>query len=305
MYRAFYYLFLTIMTINLTANDVPSWHLDGDDKGWSDTELALKYLHYSELQRQWAHECLSLNPIKSSDRVLDFGCGDGKITAQIALGLNTGSIYGVDLSKSMFNVSKTLYPNEYYPNLEYSHISSIDFSVDEDLFSEEFDKIISFCVFHLVKNPVEVLKNLKSHIKDDGTLLMVVPAGVNEPFFNAANNSFEKYGLLAPWSAAKPKGVTSQDMRSLEGAQSILESSGWDVKTIYLSSRPHVFYNRDEFVKWMVWTIGPNWNIPKEISFDFFGNLADWFNEFDPHLVKDDASYHFPCSRIYIEAKVQ
>src|SRR6266478_1038580 len=45
---------------------------------------AAEYYRRSSLQEAMAQEVLALLDIKGSERILDVGCGDGKITAQIA-----------------------------------------------------------------------------------------------------------------------------------------------------------------------------------------------------------------------------
>ena len=62
---------------------------------------AAEYSRRSSLQEAMAQEVLALLDLKSSERILDVGCGDGKITAQIASRASKGSVVGVDPSRDM------------------------------------------------------------------------------------------------------------------------------------------------------------------------------------------------------------
>src|SRR5437867_10901039 len=62
---------------------------------------AAEYSRRSSLQEAMAQEVLALLDLKGSERILDVGCGDGKITAQIAARASNGSVVGVDPSRDM------------------------------------------------------------------------------------------------------------------------------------------------------------------------------------------------------------
>ena len=60
---------------------------------------AAEYARRSQLQESMAAEVLALLELKGSEHVLDVGCGDGKITAQIAARVPHGAVVGVDASQ--------------------------------------------------------------------------------------------------------------------------------------------------------------------------------------------------------------
>src|SRR5437588_3230886 len=59
------------------------------------------YNRHSSLQQAMAEEQLSLLTLGGAERILDVGCGDGKITAAIAARVPRGSALGVDPSRDM------------------------------------------------------------------------------------------------------------------------------------------------------------------------------------------------------------
>jgi trans-aconitate 2-methyltransferase len=68
---------------------------------------ASEYAKLSALQQEMAAEVLSLIHLSGTERVLDIGCGNGKVTAEIAARVPQGSVLGVDSSSDMID-SKSL-----------------------------------------------------------------------------------------------------------------------------------------------------------------------------------------------------
>jgi len=52
---------------------------------------APEYARVSELQKAMADEALSLLDLRGTERILDVGCGNGRITAEIAARVPGGS----------------------------------------------------------------------------------------------------------------------------------------------------------------------------------------------------------------------
>jgi trans-aconitate 2-methyltransferase len=50
--------------------------------------------------------------LKGNERVLDIGCEDERLSAEIARNLPEGSILGIDVSEAMVNFAKAHYPPE-------------------------------------------------------------------------------------------------------------------------------------------------------------------------------------------------
>jgi trans-aconitate 2-methyltransferase len=62
---------------------------------------ASDYYRQSGLQQAMAEEQLDRLTLGGAERILDVGCGDGKITAEIAARVPRGSVLGVDPSRDM------------------------------------------------------------------------------------------------------------------------------------------------------------------------------------------------------------
>ena len=75
------------------------------------------YEKSSSAQQKWAQELLSKISIRGDERILDIGCGDGKITAEIALLVPRGSVMGLDNSVEMLGFARSRFPPLSQPNL--------------------------------------------------------------------------------------------------------------------------------------------------------------------------------------------
>ena len=77
----------------------------------------------------------------SGERVLDLGCGDGVLTAEIARLLPDGSVVGIEASEGMLNATRTPVGSK----LRFLHMDIRDLA-----FEDELDLIVSNATLHWV-----------------------------------------------------------------------------------------------------------------------------------------------------------
>src|SRR5437870_1312534 len=116
-----------IFSLRLIANST-YYPFEDIHKGWNSNSVVKIYFHHSELQRQWAWELLGKHPFKGDEKVLDFGCGDGKISSEISRLVSRGALLGVDISPEMLHLARIKFPTYSYPNLQFRKTESLDFS---------------------------------------------------------------------------------------------------------------------------------------------------------------------------------
>src|SRR5215471_20815038 len=80
---------------------------------------AADYAANSAQQQAWARELIARLKLRGDERVLDVGCGDGKVTAEIARALPDGSAMGIDASPQMIEFARTTFPVSRVSNLEF------------------------------------------------------------------------------------------------------------------------------------------------------------------------------------------
>jgi trans-aconitate 2-methyltransferase len=118
-------------------------------------------------QYKWAIDLVSGLEFKGDEKVLDIGCGDGKITSAIAARVPKGQVLGIDLSREMVDFARSKYPKHDYPNLSFQQkdASQLDFQ-------DEFDVVVSFACLHWVKDHIPVLEGIKHSLKTPGRILL-------------------------------------------------------------------------------------------------------------------------------------
>jgi len=134
---------------------------------------AAAYARRSGLQQVMAEEVLALLQVEGSERVLDVGCGDGKITAEVAARVPRGTVVGVDASQDMIAFASGHFGPEFRPNLRFEVADARRLA-----FRNEFNLVISFNALHWIPEQDAALRCIRSALTSDGqAVLRLVPAG--------------------------------------------------------------------------------------------------------------------------------
>ena len=106
---------------------------------------AAEYSRRSSLQEAMAQEVLALLDLTGSERILDVGCGEGKITAEIASRAPRASVVGVDPSGDMISFAQSHFGPATRPNLRFQVADARRLP-----FQDEFDLVVSFNALHWI-----------------------------------------------------------------------------------------------------------------------------------------------------------
>ncbi len=118
-----------------------------------------KYKKASTHQRQWGEKLIAELHLTGGERILDLGCGDGTVTAQIADLVPNGSVLGIDTSEGMIaSAHQHTRANLAFKLLD---INKIDFH-------EEFDVVFSNATLHWVKDHRLLLGNVNTALATGG-----------------------------------------------------------------------------------------------------------------------------------------
>jgi len=146
---------------------------------------AAEYSRQSGLQEAMAEEVLALLDLEGSERVLDVGCGDGRITARIARRVPRGLVVGVDASQEMIAFASSHFGPAARPNLRFEVADARLLS-----FRNEFDLIVSFNALHWIPEQDAALRSIRSAMKPDGRAqLRLVPAGERKSLENVVEDT--------------------------------------------------------------------------------------------------------------------
>jgi trans-aconitate 2-methyltransferase len=141
---------------------------------------APEYARLSGLQQAMAEEVLSLLDLKGSELVLDVGCGNGKVTAEIAARVAQGGVVGVDSSADMIAFASSHFGPTIRPNLRFEVADARRLP-----FKEEFGLVVSFNALHWIPEQEQPLRSIRAAVKSDGRAqLRLVPVGKRKSLEN-------------------------------------------------------------------------------------------------------------------------
>jgi 2-polyprenyl-3-methyl-5-hydroxy-6-metoxy-1,4-benzoquinol methylase len=103
-------------------------------------------------------------------RVLDAGCGSGRIVNHLAASFPRSQFIGIDLSKEAIGFARAEAAEKKLKNTEFVARDLSDF--DETAPSEQFDLITTFDAIHDQASPLRVLGGIHKALKPDGVYLM-------------------------------------------------------------------------------------------------------------------------------------
>ncbi len=118
-------------------------------------------------QQAWAEELIGKLGLQGAERVLDLGCGDGKVTAAIARRVPRGSVVGIDSSPEMIAFARTSFPGDQYGNLRFAVMD-----MRELAFDGEFDVVYSSAALHWVREQERVLAGIRRALRPSGRALL-------------------------------------------------------------------------------------------------------------------------------------
>ena len=141
--------------------------MEPPDPSPSFTWNAADYHKSSPAQQVWAQELIAKLRLSGNELVLDIGCGDGKVTAEIAANLLTGSVTGIDNSPDMCLFAREHYPPETHPNLIFVRMDASHLE-----FFQEFDVVFSNAALHWIPDHKPVLSGIARCLRPGGRLLV-------------------------------------------------------------------------------------------------------------------------------------
>ncbi len=206
----------------------------------------------------WKHgaslvELLSPQP---SEKILDLGCGTGRLTAQIAE--SGATVSGIDASFEMIAEARRL-----YPALTFNTADARDFTVDEPL-----DAVFSNAVLHWVRPPEAVAACVHRALKPGGRFVA--------EFGGRGNVS----RVIAALRRVLPEFGASADLLpawyypSIAEYAAVLEQAGLETTSARLFDRPTHLEGADGLKNWVtMFAVAAVDAVPAERREAFFARL--------------------------------
>jgi trans-aconitate 2-methyltransferase len=128
---------------------------------------AADYAANSVVQQTWARELITKLHLRGDEHILDIGCGDGKVTAEIARVVTRGLVTGIDASPQMIKFAKKTFPPSQISNLKFQIADARKIS-----FGKKFDGIFSNAALHWVDDHQKILQGAAACLRSGGRLVV-------------------------------------------------------------------------------------------------------------------------------------
>jgi len=248
---------------------------------------ANEYSKNSEIQLTLSDKLLKNYYFREAGKVLDIGCGDGRITSDIAKKVPHGTVTGIDASKNMIDYAKEHYPKKTFPNLDFVLGEAENLS-----FSKRFDHIVSFNCFHWVRPWEKTLKLFHNALNPKGEILILTYPKESPYYqpFKAASQHFPEYLNRAACT-------TMFTALELENA---LESLGMTID-IFDSYNSTISYEDSAAMKdftriWLTSYIP----LPEDQQEEFLDILVE--KTIPYRIDKGDSKIHLPYTALFVKA---
>lgn len=229
-------------------------------------EDAKTYHSNSTLQWHVAMSAIDSVSWQANERVLDIGCGDGKITALLAKKLPFGSILGIDISQSMIEFASQNYPEMDYPNLNFQKLDAAEIS-----FENQFDRVVSFSTLHWVVDQEKALRAIHRALVPGGRVcIQTYGTGLmNVTVIGDALIHTKKWAPYFPSYTKQRVFFTDKEY------QALLESAGFQQVSVIGSWYDTPFPNREALKNFAKPLLNFIRHLPIELQQEFTEEVVD------------------------------
>lgn len=230
-------------------------------------ENPIEYKKNSNLQYLFAHAVIENTEINSFDRILDVGCGDGRITAEIADMVPEGQVIGVDISIKMIeSASKDHVRN---------NLGFMVMDAEKNIFRQQFDKIFSFCCLHWIKGEgqLRALIGIKNALTPNGKAVLLVPLK------NKLDMLIDTIVSNEPWAQYFKEFISPRAYFTKEEYSALLESSGLEKQVFQEKVMSYEFPARRDMELFLGACLPHMKTLPSEMHDKFLSDIVTAFIE--------------------------
>lgn len=233
-------------------------------------------------------ESLKKFPFGEEDKVLDVGCGDGKITRLIAKQVPRGIVMGLDISEKMLAHASSSFSAD---NLLFIHASA-----EAIPFRNQFDKVVSLCTLQWVLKQEEALESIRDSLKPGGMVLLLFPGKLP----TNAGYVAEKVMRSKKWSTYFPDAKPQRVYYTEEEYRSLLTRAGFKIKSLEEKEVINTYKNEEAFIGFVRPLMTFIGHLPADLKEDFIKEVARGMIE--PELMYSDGSIGLRSSKIEVIA---
>jgi trans-aconitate methyltransferase len=262
----------------------------------SGTWNAAAYAANSAVQQSWARELIVKLDLRGDEKILDVGCGDGKVTAEIARAVPRGSVLGLDASAEMIAFAKKTFPTRTVSNLKFQACDAREILPKK--FAAKFDVVFSNAALHWVDDHEQFLCGAAAVLKPGGRL--VVSCG-------GKGNAHDVFLALRPemrlarWKNFFRKMPMPYFFYAPGDYEKWLPKSGFKIKTLKLAPKDATYPGADGFATWLRTTWIPYvQRVPENLREEFIAAVTGRY--VSKHPPDGENKVHVKMVRLEIDA---
>ena len=210
----------------------------------TDTWSPAQYDKFRQEREQPFFDLLSLVKARQSARVVDLGCGTGRLTRILHARVSAAETVGIDRSARMLDAQNDR-PLPSGLTFELATIES--FPADRG----KFDLIFSNAALHWVEDHEALLTRLAAALPGGGQLAFQVPAEHDSLSHRLAADLAD----MEPFRSAFSGWQRAQPVLSPEAYARLLHRIGMDNQSVRLMVYPHILPGPDDVIEWMRGTL--------------------------------------------------
>lgn len=204
---------------------------------------AADYAANSVVQQTWARELITRLNLRGDEHILDVGCGDGKVTAEIARVAPGGTATGIDASAEMIAFAKKTFPPGKHANLRFRVMDARKIKL-----ARRFDLVFSNAALHWVDDHEQFLRGAAEVLKPGGRLVVSCGGKGNaQDVFVALRPEMR----LAHWRQFFRKIPEPYFFYTPEEYKKWLAKAGFQTNSLRLAPKDATYPGADGFATWL------------------------------------------------------
>jgi trans-aconitate methyltransferase len=198
-----------------------------------------KYEIASAHQKEWGTRLIAELKLQGTERILDLGCGDGAISAQIADLVPNGEVVGIDASRGMIEAAQLKVRK---------NLRLLLMDINELNYVEQFDIVFSNATLHWIKDHRRLFVNVSRALVRGGILRFnFAGEGNSSHFFSVIREAMAARefaihfaGFAWPWY-----------MPSVGEYSALMDVSEMKNGSVWGEIADRYFSDSEEMIKWI------------------------------------------------------
>lgn len=199
------------------------------------------YHEHSQLQHHIAVTFLGHVHFHGFEKVLEIGCADGQLAAEISSLVPQGTVLGIDSSEQMIVFAKSQFPQQEHHNLSFQRADFTQLS-----FQQEFDIVLSFFALEWSKDLLTALKHLYNSLKPGGKARLLI--AMRDPL----QDDIRALAQEARWKSRFHDSSLLFEPHANDHYQALLQQAHFNEHVVKEEAMNWIFHNKDEFTSWLM-----------------------------------------------------